>query len=226
MPSSLHPLYWQCPHFWVRDWNTKKCNLPYKLNWGSQIHRLNSNTKPTRYAVFQQLPYHLKSENSWTYFAVECSPIYEIYCFLKVLRLFPSFTLVTAMLSWWWASNISRMILQGQTEVLRSNGSTPIKLCPTATLSTTNLAWPDLDSNPGFRGDRPATNRLIHDSLEDLKPQLNQYIKLQFLPRSKHAVSMTKISRLELYTEITAVYRDSHAKYTNTLCAQMWCFEW
>jgi len=29
---------------------------------GAQIHRLNSNAKPTKYTVFQQLPYHLKPE--------------------------------------------------------------------------------------------------------------------------------------------------------------------
>jgi hypothetical protein len=34
------------------------------------------------------------------------------------------------------------------------------KTCPSATLSTTNNTWPDLDSNPGLRGGKPATNRL------------------------------------------------------------------
>jgi hypothetical protein len=34
--------------------------------------------------------------------------------------------------------------------------------CPNATLSTTNLTWTDLGSNPGLRGERPATNRLSH----------------------------------------------------------------
>jgi hypothetical protein len=34
------------------------------------------------------------------------------------------------------------------------------KTCPSATLSTTNPTWPDLGSNPGRRGWKPATNRL------------------------------------------------------------------
>jgi hypothetical protein len=31
--------------------------------------------------------------------------------------------------------------------------------CPSATLSTTNLTWPDPGSNPGSRGGKPATNQ-------------------------------------------------------------------
>jgi hypothetical protein len=34
--------------------------------------------------------------------------------------------------------------------------------CPSVTLSTTNLTWPDLGSNPGRRGGKPATNRLSY----------------------------------------------------------------
>jgi hypothetical protein len=34
------------------------------------------------------------------------------------------------------------------------------KTCPCATLSTTNPTWPELGSNPGRRGRKPATNRL------------------------------------------------------------------
>jgi hypothetical protein len=36
------------------------------------------------------------------------------------------------------------------------------KTCPSATLSTTNLTWPDLGSNPGGYGGKPATNRLSY----------------------------------------------------------------
>jgi hypothetical protein len=36
------------------------------------------------------------------------------------------------------------------------------KPCPSATLSTTNPTWPDLGSNPGHRGGKPATNRLSY----------------------------------------------------------------
>jgi hypothetical protein len=42
------------------------------------------------------------------------------------------------------------------------NRSNRGKTCPSATLSTTNPIWTDSGSNPGLRGDRPATNRLRH----------------------------------------------------------------
>ena len=45
---------------------------------------------------------------------------------------------------------------QGKTEILGG------KTCPSATLSTTNPTWTDPGSNPGPRGERPATNRLNH----------------------------------------------------------------
>ena len=42
------------------------------------------------------------------------------------------------------------------------NRSTRRKTCPSTTLSTTNPTWTDQESNPGLRGERPATNRLSH----------------------------------------------------------------
>jgi hypothetical protein len=38
------------------------------------------------------------------------------------------------------------------------------KTCPSATFSTTNPRWIDPGANPGLRGERPATNRLSHDT--------------------------------------------------------------
>jgi hypothetical protein len=46
----------------------------------------------------------------------------------------------------------------GEAEVLGG------KTCLSATLSTTNPTWTDPGSNPGLRGERPATNRLSHDT--------------------------------------------------------------
>ena len=40
------------------------------------------------------------------------------------------------------------------------------KTCPSATLSTTNPTWTDAGSNPGLRGQRPATNRLSHGTAD------------------------------------------------------------
>jgi hypothetical protein len=44
------------------------------------------------------------------------------------------------------------------------NRSTCGKTCPSTTLSTTNPIWTDPGSNPGLGGERPATNRLSHDT--------------------------------------------------------------
>jgi hypothetical protein len=50
----------------------------------------------------------------------------------------------------WWND-----IFAGETEELGEN-------LPSATLSTTNPTWIDPGTNPGLRGERPATNRLSH----------------------------------------------------------------
>jgi hypothetical protein len=47
-------------------------------------------------------------------------------------------------------------------EIDRENRQLGEKTCPSATLSTTNPTWTDPGSNPGFRSERPATNRLSH----------------------------------------------------------------
>ena len=49
------------------------------------------------------------------------------------------------------------MILTGTDRSIRKK-----KTCPTATLSTIYLTRIDLESNPGFRGERPATNYMSH----------------------------------------------------------------
>jgi hypothetical protein len=53
-------------------------------------------------------------------------------------------------------------------KLTRENRSTRRKTCPSATLSTTNPTLTDPGSNPGLRGERPATNRLSHGTAEDV----------------------------------------------------------
>jgi hypothetical protein len=67
----------------------------------------------------------------------------------------------------WWND-----IFAGETEVLGEN-------LPSATLSTTNPTWIDLGTNPGLRGERPATNRLSHGTALFLK-LLNAIAEKQF----------------------------------------------
>jgi hypothetical protein len=59
---------------------------------------------------------------------------------------------------WWWVWS-SRWNENWQGKLKYSE-----KTCPSATLSTTNSAWPDVDSNPGRRGGKPATNRLSYST--------------------------------------------------------------
>jgi hypothetical protein len=45
-------------------------------------------------------------------------------------------------------------------DIDRRNQKTQSKSCPSATLSTTNSTWTDLDANPSLRGEKRAINRL------------------------------------------------------------------
>jgi hypothetical protein len=56
---------------------------------------------------------------------------------------------------WWLWSNWWNEYWQGKLKYSE-------KSCPSATLSTTNPTCPDLGSNPGHRGWKPATNRLSY----------------------------------------------------------------
>jgi hypothetical protein len=58
---------------------------------------------------------------------------------------------------WWWWMRSSRWNENWQEKPKYSE-----KTCPRATLSTTNPTRPDLGSNPGRRGGKPATNRLSY----------------------------------------------------------------
>jgi hypothetical protein len=47
---------------------------------------------------------------------------------------------------------------------LNTDRGNSVKTCPSATLSTTNPTCPDPGSNPGRRGEKPATNRLSYST--------------------------------------------------------------
>ena len=48
--------------------------------------------------------------------------------------------------------------------------------------------------------------------------KLNNCIKLQSVPRSKHCDSVIQTSQLMLYREIIAVCSQIHTKHINTVC--------
>jgi hypothetical protein len=53
-------------------------------------------------------------------------------------------------------------------KLTEENRSTRGKPCPSATLYTTNPTWTNAGSNPGLRGERPATIRLSNGTAPDL----------------------------------------------------------
>jgi hypothetical protein len=67
----------------------------------------------------------------------------------------------------WWNDTFA-----GETKVLREN-------LPSANLSTTNPTWIDPGTNPGLRGERPATNCLSHGTA-----YLNLYV-VKYSPYKK-----------------------------------------
>jgi hypothetical protein len=77
------------------------------------------------------------------------------------------------------------------------NRRTRRKICPSATLSTTNPTWIDLGANPVFRGDRPATNDLSHGTA--------------------HYVSLSLTNR-KSSVHLRALYSPRTALRTFTLC--------
>jgi hypothetical protein len=86
------------------------------------------------------------------------------------------------------------MLFAGETEVLREN-------LPRATLSTTNPTWIDPGSNPGLRGERPATNRLSHGTATFI-----YYLLQYYIPQQKHEhteISCKQSSNLPLYLVVT-----------------------
>jgi hypothetical protein len=65
------------------------------------------------------------------------------------------------------------------------------KTCLSATLSTTNPKWPDLGSNPGPRGGKPATNRLSYGTAPNkgmLTVQHGQTDHYKFKDNRKHLI--------------------------------------
>ena len=46
------------------------------------------------------------------------------------------------------------------------------------------------------------------------------YIRIRSVPRSKRSVSVTKTNQLILYRETVAVFCQIHTKHINTLCGQ------
>jgi hypothetical protein len=67
---------------------------------------------------------------------------------------------------YWWVNGYKASVEWYWQETL---GEKP---APVPYMSTTNLTWADQVSNPGLRGDRPATNRLSHGTaLSTLLPR-------------------------------------------------------
>jgi hypothetical protein len=80
------------------------------------------------------------------------------------------------------------------------NRSTGGKTCHSVTLSTTNPTWTDPGSNPGIRGERPATNRLSHGTA--LKPHI-----------IIHTIKIVSHMNLYTYSHIQSTYTDTYVAH-------------
>ena len=91
---------------------------------------------------------------------------------------------------------------------------------PSALLFITDVAFMGLGPNQGLRCERPATNRLNRGIALRNKNETGYYMRVHFVPNSKHPASVIKTSQLMLYREIIAVCSQIHTKHINTVCGQ------
>jgi hypothetical protein len=67
----------------------------------------------------------------------------------------------------------------------RGNPKNSRKTCLSATLSTTNPTWTDLGTNPGRRGEKPATNRLSYVTTSNTHVTFHLHFAMSSLTFSK-----------------------------------------
>ena len=86
-------------------------------------------------------------------------------------------------------------------KLIGENQSTRGETCPSATLSTTNPTWTDPGIEPGFRGERPATNRLSHapGSIRTYYPSKRATADPRLIPRG-HWDRLMRIIVKQFYT--------------------------
>jgi len=74
-----------------------------------------------------------------------------------------------------------------------------------------------ISPSPGFN---PRTVQLVASRYTDYDEGNIFYLKVQFVPREKHSVSVIKTGHLTLYMEIIAVRCEIHKQHSNTLRGQ------
>ena len=111
-------------------------------------------------------------------------PFRNSIAFWNVLRLRRFVFLVTARCRWWrWVWITDGITVTGEER------STRRKTCPSTTLSTTNLTRTDLRPNRCTVVTGRRLNAWAMAGLALKKKQLALYLKIQFVPRSKHSPS-------------------------------------
>jgi hypothetical protein len=92
-----------------------------------------------------------------------CSPLGRTLTSPRFLLFFFSFSGWGETESTWYVGHCWRWVWSSRwNEDWQGKPKYSEKTCPSAILSTTNPTWPDLESNPGRRGGKPATNRLSY----------------------------------------------------------------
>jgi hypothetical protein len=62
--------------------------------------------------------------------------------------------------------------------------------------------------------------RAIRKKLKVNITKVELYLEIQFVPCSKHSLSVIKTIKLMVYSEIIAVCSEIYIEHTNTLCGQ------
>jgi len=129
----------------------QKCDREQARNWGPTSIRRH-HTKLRRPSGLASFPHLYIKISGW----ISDHKFPKVHCFWKIIRLRPFFLLVR--ITWRWVWGTGGIILTVE------NRSTRRKICPRFTVSTINIAWTCLGSNPDVRCKRQvrATNRLRH----------------------------------------------------------------
>jgi hypothetical protein len=98
------------------------------------------------------------------------------------------------------------------------NRSTRGKTCPSATLSTTNPTWTDPGSNLVLRVERPATNRLSHDTATS--PLMDPVLSQAKHCTSSQYIALRHISILPFYLH----FRLSSCHFPSNFSTKICCY--
>jgi hypothetical protein len=95
------------------------------------------------------------------------------------------------------------------------------KICPSVTLSITDPTWPDLGSNPGHPGGKPATNRLSYGTASECNLAMKSYLP-EVISSADKSLKTAEIRRVLIWTHANFITRYCTENYSNTKLYLSW----